>query len=104
MRYLIAALTLLAATLPAHEMQDNFANRKCGEVLALIDSPERGDKSVKSLVMSAGAMAMAFGYLLGFEAASGRELKGDAETLLTRLRNDCLEFPDKTALELLLGY
>ncbi|MDU9004519.1 hypothetical protein [Sedimentitalea todarodis] len=104
MRYLIAVLTLYATQLSAHEMQDNFANKKCGETLALIDSPEMGDKSVKTLVASAGAMAMAFGYMLGFEAASGRELRGSSETLLTRLRNDCARSPDKTALELLSGY
>ncbi|MEP3330079.1 hypothetical protein [Sedimentitalea sp.] len=104
MRYLVTALTLLAAPLSAHDMQDNFTNRKCGEALAFIDAPDRGDGSTKTLVMSAGAMAMAFGYLLGFEAASGRELKGDAETLLTRIREDCASSPDKTALELLSGY
>lgn len=104
MRYLIVALILLASQLPAHEMQDNFANKKCGYVLALIDSPDSGDKSVKALVMGAGAMAMAFGYLLGFEAASGRELKGNSETLLTRLRTDCAASPDKAALELLSRY
>ena len=104
MRYLVTALTLLAAPLPAHDMQDNFANKKCGEALALIDAPDRGDGSTKTLVMSAGAMAMAFGYLLGFEAAAGRDLSGSADTLLKRLRSDCNESPDKTALELLLGY
>lgn len=104
MRYLIAALTLLVTPLSAHEMQDNFANKRCGDVLALIDSPDSGDKSVKALVLGAGAMAMAFGYLLGFEAASGRELKGGSATLLTRLRNDCAASPDKTALDLLSSY
>lgn len=104
MRYLIAALALFATPLSAHEMQDKFASERCGDVLAMIDNPDRSDKSVKALVMSAGAMAMAFGYLLGFEAASGRELKGDAATLLSRLRDDCSALPDKTVLELLSGY
>lgn len=104
MRYLIAALILIVSPVSAHEMQDNFANKKCGYVIALIDSPKRYDNSVKALVKSAGAMAMAFGYMLGFEAASGRELNGNAETLLKRLRADCAASPDKTALELLSSY
>lgn len=104
MRYLLVALTLFTTPLSAHEMQDSFANQECGDILALIDSPERGDKSVKALVLSAGTMAMAFGYLLGFEAAQGRDLSGDSETLLTRLRNDCTASPNATALELLSGY
>lgn len=104
MLYLIAVLTLIAAPVSAHEMQDKFANNKCGDVLALIDNPERGDKSVEALVTSAGAMAMAFGYMLGFEAATGRDLSGNAATLLTRLREDCAASPERTALELLSGY
>lgn len=104
MRYLIACLALISTDGQAHELQDDYASLPCSEVVSRIDSPDMGDMSPKAMLKGAGEMAMAFGYLLGFEAAQGRDLNGESKTLLVRLREDCAASPDQTALEILQSY
>ena len=99
---LAATLTLISNPIYAlediqnHFAQQAFTDFPCARVITLIDydgfEPE-------GLI----AMSMTFGVLLGFELANPG-IKGDAETILTRLRNDCASNPDRTAYDLLQSY
>jgi hypothetical protein len=80
-----------------HKMAVAFAERPCGEAIDYIDNPILTPEGI-------GNMGMAFGYLLGFEAANGGDLSGDAETVLQRIKADCVASPDMPALDLLRRY
>jgi len=104
-----AAVAALCATLPAtdvraddldgiqgHAVQLRFATQNCGAVIDAIDSPPATPEGV-------GTMAMTFGFLMGVEMANPG-IRGDAETILMRLRDDCAASPQATAWSLLTGY
>jgi len=99
MRCLIACIALCASPALAepHMMTQAFAERPCGETLDYIENPAMTPEGI-------GNMSMAFGYLLGFQAASGGELSGESETILQRITADCAANPDATAQGLLEGY
>lgn len=99
MRTSIALLLLCAgpAFAEPHYMTVAFAEKPCGEALDYIENPAVTPQGM-------GNMAMAFGYLLGFQAAMGGDLSGEAETILKRLVADCTANPDMTALDLLKRY
>jgi hypothetical protein len=78
-------------------MSSTFADRACAEALRHIENPTMTPEGI-------GSMGMAFGYLLGFQAAKGGDLSGESETLLQRIKADCAAQPDATALELLESY
>lgn len=80
-----------------HHMAIAFAERPCGEALDYIENPVLTPEGI-------GNMGMAFGYLLGFEAAKGGDLSGDAETVLQRIGADCAANPAVPALDLLRRY
>jgi len=98
MRFL-AALALVASPAIAepHYITTAMADVPCADALAYITDPKPDWKG-------AGNMGMAFGYLLGYQAATGGDLSGNRETILKRITADCDESPDKTALEILKGY
>jgi hypothetical protein len=104
---LLVALAASAFTLPVpakaesaniqnHDVQKLFMEQQCAEVLAIIDAPDPS-------LIGIGEMAMAFGFLMGFEVAHPG-IKGKHETILSRLRFDCGNASDQTAYELLLSY
>ena len=99
MRALTTCLVFLAGPSFAepHKMAVAFAERPCGEVIDLIENPVLTPEGI-------GNMGMAFGYLLGFEAANDADLSGDAETVLQRLKVDCAVSPELPALDLLRRY
>ena len=99
MRYLFPCLALYAgpALAEPHMMTNAFAERPCAETLDYIENPAMTPEGI-------GNMSMAFGYLLGFQAASGGDLSGESETVLQRIMGDCAAYPDMTALGLLEGY
>jgi hypothetical protein len=78
-------------------MTQAFAERPCGETLDYIENPAPTPEGI-------GNMGMAFGYLLGFQAANGGDLSGDSNTILQRIVADCAASPDLTALDLLERY
>lgn len=101
----IASATLAAITTAAtaqtpgiqnHPVQDLFADQPCSAVIREIDDAEPDP-------ISLGKMVMAFGYLMGFEAANPH-IRGTSETILKRLRADCATQPNRTALDLLNSY
>lgn len=100
-------VTLTAAIVPAtlhaqsseiqnHDIQVLFANAPCTNIIEMIDSPAPTPESL-------GMMAMAFGFLMGFEIENPG-IKGDQETILSRLRLDCANDGTQPALTLLRGY
>lgn len=76
-----------------HKVQKQFMQEPCTTVIDVIDNASNG----------VGEMAMAFGFLMGFEATHPN-IRGDQETILTRLRIDCAAKPDQTAMALLQSY
>ena len=99
MRYWIACLALCSSPALAepHMMTTNFAELPCAETLGYIENPAMTPEGI-------GNMSMAFGYLLGFQAANGGDLSGEHETVLQRIMADCAAVPETTALELLEIY
>lgn len=99
MRTLIALLVFCAgpAFAEPHRMAVAFAESPCGETIDHIENPVLTPEGI-------GNMGMAFGYLLGFEAANGGDLSGDAETVLQRIKADCGVSPELPALDLLRRY
>jgi hypothetical protein len=79
-----------------HKVQQLFMTQPCIMVINTIDRPD-GD------VFGGGMMTMAFGFLMGFEAAHPG-IRGDQETILKRLRADCTIDSNQTAFDLLQGY
>ena len=103
MRFAALTLALLPSTLTAqspdiqnHDIQVLFANAPCTRIIQMIDDPAMGPESM-------GMMAMAFGFLMGFEVENPG-IKGDQETVLTRLRMDCAADGTQPALTMLRGY
>lgn len=92
--FLGALVWAAPAVAEPHKMALTYSDQLCGEVVQLIDAPAPSFEG-------AGTMALAFGYLLGFEAANGGDLSGDQETVLKRFRSACAESPSLTGLELL---
>lgn len=99
MRLLTTCLAICAgpALAEPHMMTVAFAERPCADVLDYIENPEMTPEGI-------GNMGMAFGYLLGFQAANGGDLSGEHETVLQRITLDCAERPGETAFNLLKGY
>ena len=96
----IAALpTTLSAQSPDiqnHDIQVLFAYAPCTRIIQMIDDPALSRHSI-------GMMAMAFGFLMGFEVENPG-IKGDQETVLSRLRMDCAADGAQPALKILRGY
>ena len=99
MRLLTACLALCAgpALAEPHMMTAAFAELPCTETLDHIENPAMTPEGI-------GNMGMAFGYLLGFQAANGGDLSGERETVLQRILADCAAAPEMTALEILETY
>lgn len=99
MRYLVTCLVVCSSPALAepHVMTTNFALLPCVETLNYIENPVMTPEGI-------GNMGMAFGYLLGFQAANGDDLSGERETVLQRILADCAERPGETAFNLLKGY
>lgn len=79
-----------------HEVQRLFMDQPCMAAVKTIDDPKPSPKSM-------GMMTMAFGFLMGFEA-SHPHIRGDYDTILKRLRDDCTDKTTATAFDLLQGY
>ena len=99
MRHLTACLAFIAgpALAEPHMMTEAFAERPCAETLDYIENPAMSPEGI-------GNMGMAFGYLLGFQAANGGDLSGESDTILQRVMTDCTNRPEATALQLLQSY
>jgi hypothetical protein len=80
-----------------HYMTATFSEASCRMIIATIDTQ-------MASIEAMGEMAMAFGFLLGYETAVGHPLRGEHRTLLSRLRVDCEAEPAATALQLLERY
>ncbi|WP_306150621.1 hypothetical protein [Roseovarius sp. MMSF_3281] len=106
MKTLTPALAIMIATAPAsaqntngiqnHPVQEQFMTEPCAAVISTIDNVTATPEGI-------GNMALAFGFLMGFEAANPG-IRGDHETVLIRLRADCAETPNSTAMSLLRAY
>ena len=79
-----------------HDVQKRFLQEPCIAVVDAIDNAPPTPEGV-------GTMAMTFGFLMGIEAQNPG-IRGDHETILMRLRTDCANQPEKTAMALLMGY
>lgn len=84
-----------------HPIQALYRAAPCTETIATIDAPVPDD--VAELVSVIPDQAMAWGYLLAFDAMYP-SAKGERHTLLKRLRADCAASPDTPAQTILLGY
>ena len=88
-----------------------FTEKKCGEAISAVFSGEapaiRDDQSLADYLneirSDLAIQGMAWGFILGFDTASGGLHEGDATTL-ERLRQSCAESPEKTAFEILDGF
>lgn len=104
---LTAAITVPAIALADvdgiqnHEVQKLFMEQPCHKVIEAIDSPDTD--TPEAALQNSAFMAMAFGFLMGFEATHPG-IRGDHETILMRLRADCPAGTASTAFELLNGY
>lgn len=88
-----------------HSIVRLFTNEPCTRAVAEIDQSfshfhDRGLEGAADMVGAMTRQAMAWGFLLGFDAAEGG-LHSEAETTLMRLRAACAENPDHTALSIL---
>lgn len=99
--FLSAAMLLTATTASAeiegiqnHMIQKMFMEAPCISPITAISPSGPPDL---------GMMAMAFGFLMGFEA-SHPGIRGDHETILKRLMAECSIDSNKTAFEMLQGY
>lgn len=116
----LIALALMAApasALPAYDEHKGvviFTQAPCTEVIAAIDAdapdPEDLDMVLhgvggylKSLTEVLAVKSMAWGFILGFDAASGG-LHSETETTLERLRLVCARTPERPAAEILTGF
>lgn len=110
-RNLIAiGLTIFATDLLAdvpgiqnHKVQKLFMEAPCAEVMDVIDGPKAKPDSLQQALQNAGWTAMAFGFLMGFEATHPG-IRGDHETILMRLRDDCATNGNRTTIDMLMGY
>lgn len=90
-----------------HTITNAFRDLPCAETIGAIDKPDMsaaiasGDP--KAVTGPLGKQAGYFGFIVGFDVASGG-LNGDAETTLARLREACAENPQASALDLLHGF
>lgn len=114
-----------------HDVQKWYIQEPCTKVIEIIDGPsddvldafgpamidwsmgamagqseealERIREPIDAMMIDTGFHGMTFGFIMGFEAVNPN-IRGDYETVLTRLRADCAAGPEKTAMEYLLGY
>ena len=99
MRILIAlalSATPAIADYSGHKSMTPFTEGPCSEVLDAIDTPETSIEAI-------ARMGMAWGFILGYDAASDG-LHGQEETTLIRLRKACDENPETPAATLLDGF
>lgn len=107
-----AAILSLAITSPAiaggydaNPVYLAFAKGPCSEVIGAIDDPDMTAAINKGPQAMAEVLAMQagfFGFIVGFDAASGGLHDGDTTTL-SRLREACASDPFATALSILEG-
>jgi hypothetical protein len=102
---LIAVLALMGSPAIAdysdHQTVQLFSKAPCIEAVGLIDaSIVRG--SPEMVAAQAVEKGMAWGFILGFDAAHGGLSEG-AETTLMKLRKACAANPEAPALDLLQG-
>lgn len=106
MRTLLIGLSLMAAPAVAqepeeHPIQTMYRDAPCTEVVGLLDAwPDLPPAESLNFYLEKG---MAWGFLLGFDAMHP-EAKGEADTLLSRVRLDCAAAPETPALTILEGY
>ena len=86
-----------------HGIQTMFWTAPCTETIAMIDINPDPSLPMNDMISIMARQAMAWGHLLGFESANPG-IRGDHETILMRLRTDCANQPEKTAMALLMGY
>lgn len=114
-----------------HKVQLWFIEEPCTKVIETIDKPddEQGDafgqamydlsvgaflgqseeamkavaEPIKQTLVETAFQGLAFGFLMGFEVANP-DIRGDHETVLMRLRDDCAADPTKTAMTYLRSY
>lgn len=91
--FLLFAATPAIAGYSEHETVKLFTERPCAEALAVIQSEE-------TTIEALARMGMAWGFLLGYDTASGG-LDGPSETTLERLEDACGMNPEKTAAAIL---
>ncbi|WP_300009739.1 hypothetical protein [uncultured Roseobacter sp.] len=95
-----------------HPVQLLYLGEPCSTVIETItgptDIPEREtiEETLEETRKAMGQLAMTgmtWGALMGFEMANPG-IRGTHETILMRLRDDCMTTPDATAFDLLTGY
>ena len=94
---LMTGTATAAADIPGiqnHPVQHLFTSQPCSAAISAIDNPDPD-------LIAVGEMAMAFGFIMGIEALNPG-IRKDHETVLMRLRADCVTDSDETALNLLL--
>lgn len=99
---LVVPFLLMPATVTAepHWMSVIYQEAPCSEIIATIDAPNLEGGSVKAQTERLGRMTMAFGFLLGYQAAT-RPLNADKDTVLQKFREVCAADPGKTGLQVL---
>lgn len=104
MKYLIAAIfapTLAFADYSTHKYVELYAEADCTAVLSVIDRDiSYSEPSFNEIIRSVTEQGAIWGFLLGYDTASGG-LHPDGETTLQAFRKLCAESPNRTALEIL---
>jgi hypothetical protein len=88
--------TSALADYSTHKSVTPFIENPCTEVLAAIDTPE-------TTIEAIAQMSMAWGFILGYDAASGGLHDGE-QTTLVRLREACANNPETPITVLMDGF
>ena len=108
----IAPQNLAAETagIQNHKVQKLFMEAPCSDAISAIDNPggartsaQDSNAELAQPILDLGWTAMAFGFLMGYEATRPG-IRGTHETILMRLRDDCASDSTRTAMEILQGY
>lgn len=101
MRIVLPLLFMPAAAIAdPHWMSDFYHTAPCAEIVATIDAPTLNDTVLKARLERLSRKTMAFGFLLGYQAATG-PLNANQDTVLQEFRRACAADPAKTGIQVL---
>lgn len=100
-----AAAPSLAGDYSSHRGVTLFTQEPCAEVFQFLDGEEPDVLVVglEGLASHLAQYAMAWGFILGYDAARGGLHEGEKTTLM-RLRDECEAAPERTAFEILESF
>lgn len=98
--YLLLPATAWAQGYADHPAVQAFRDQPCTEVVEVIYTQEAAGLSLAETIALVSRVNLYLGFLIGFDVAHGG-LQGSAQTTVARLRDECEQRPQASALELL---